>query len=129
MDLHLPILLADFDFGTMTPFLWVAFVLAGGMLIWDTVEVGRNDAANLVNAVFGARILSRRNAVWVAGGGAVLGACLASDVVETARKGIFSLDQLATLECDVFRQMSLEARDDASSKHKRRRRLRRRVHR
>lgn len=72
-----------------TPFLLGAFVLAVGMLIWDTVEVGRNDAANLVNAVFGARILTRRMAVRAAGIGVILGAAAASPVIETARKGIF----------------------------------------
>ena len=51
----------------MSIFLWVAGGLALIMLIWDTVEVGRNDAANLVNAVFGARLMRRRNAVWLAG--------------------------------------------------------------
>ncbi len=59
------------------------------MLLWDTIEVGRNDAANIVNAVFGSRIMSREWAIRLAGLGVVLGAYLASDVVETARKGIF----------------------------------------
>jgi phosphate/sulfate permease len=73
----------------MNPFLWGALAIAFLMLIWDTVEVGRNDAANLVNAVFGARILTRRTAVWLAGLGVILGASAASPVMETARKGIF----------------------------------------
>lgn len=72
-------------------------VLAIGMLIWDTVEVGRNDAANLVNAVFGARILTRRTAVYLAGLGVILGASAASPVIETTRRGIFDPSQL-TLE-------------------------------
>ncbi|MBN1488831.1 MAG: inorganic phosphate transporter, partial [Phycisphaerae bacterium] len=75
-------------------FLFMCVVLAIGMLIWDTVEVGRNDAANLVNAVFGARILPRNVAVWVAGAGVVLGAVLSSQVIDTARKGIFEPTQL-----------------------------------
>ena len=33
-------------------FATVAVGLGLGLLIWDCVEVGRNDAANLVNAVF-----------------------------------------------------------------------------
>lgn len=70
-------------------FLFTCLGLAIAMLIWDTVEVGRNDAANLVNAVFGARILERRVAVWIAGIGVVLGATFSSKVIETARKGIF----------------------------------------
>jgi len=79
----------------MSPFLWVAGGLALVMLIWDTVEVGRNDAANLVNAVFGARLMRRRNAVWLAGLAVVVGATFSSKVLETARKGIF---QPAALE-------------------------------
>lgn len=60
------------------------------MLIWDTIEVGRNDAANIVNAVFGSRILTRQNAVRLSGIGVVAGACLSSAVIDTARKGIFT---------------------------------------
>jgi len=78
----------------MSPFLWGAMIIAFLMLIWDTVEVGRNDAANLVNAVFGARILNRRMAVWIAGFGVICGAAAASPVIETARKGIFEPGQL-----------------------------------
>jgi phosphate/sulfate permease len=59
------------------------------MLIWDCVEVGKNDATNLVNAVFGSRVMSRRLAVLVAGGFVVLGATFASPVMETVRSGIF----------------------------------------
>jgi len=76
----------------LTPFLYGAATLAGVMLIWDTIEVGRNDAANIINSVFGARILARRWAVRIAGLGVVLGAFLSSDVMETARKGIFTPD-------------------------------------
>lgn len=67
----------------------IAGVLAVIMLIWDTVEVGRNDAANIVNSVFGSRILGRRAAVRVAAVGVVMGATLSSEVIETARSGIF----------------------------------------
>lgn len=81
--------LAAIDFTGMTVFLWAAFLIAIVMLVWDTVEVGRNDAANLVNEAYGARILTRERAVWVAGVGVVAGACLSSGVVDTARKGIF----------------------------------------
>lgn len=59
------------------------------MLIWDTVEVGRNDAANLINSVYGARLMSRKRAVLIAGLAVIVGAVLSSDVIETARKGIF----------------------------------------
>ncbi len=60
-----------------------------GFLVWDCIEVGRNDAANIVNAVFGARILRRRTAVGVAGVFVILGATLSTPVMETARQGIF----------------------------------------
>lgn len=70
-------------------FLLAAAAIALGMLVWDTVEVGRNDAANLVNAVFGSGVMSRGRAVFIAGIGVVLGATAASPVMETARKGIF----------------------------------------
>ncbi len=73
----------------LDPFLIGALIVAVGMLIWDTVEVGRNDAANLVNAVYGARILDRRAAVLVAGIGVVVGAATSSGVIDTARKEIF----------------------------------------
>jgi len=82
------------SFEDLSPFLMGAAAIAFLMLIWDTVEVGRNDAANLVNAVFGARILTRRTAVWLAGLGVICGAAAASPVIETARKGIFEPGQL-----------------------------------
>ena len=41
------------DLSSLSPFFLVAGGLALVMLVWDTVEVGRNDAANLVNGVFG----------------------------------------------------------------------------
>lgn len=68
------------------------------MLIWDTIEVGRNDAANIVNSVFGSRILTRESAVWIAGIGVVLGAYLSSEVIDTARKGIFDPSKFSELE-------------------------------
>lgn len=82
-------------------FLAVAAIVALGTLIWDCVEVGRNDAANLVNAVFGSRVMSRRNAVWMAGLAVIVGAGLSSDVMETARKGIFSPEML-TIETAII---------------------------
>lgn len=73
----------------------VAVYVGLGMLVWDCVEVGRNDAANLINAVFGARVMRRRTAVYVAGAAVVLGATFASPVMETVRKGIFDPGQLS----------------------------------
>ena len=78
----------------MDLYLYVSLGLAVVMLLWNTIEVGRNDAANLVNAVFGARILERKLAVRVAGIGVVLGAVASGGVIETARKGIFDPQQL-----------------------------------
>ena len=59
------------------------------MLVWACIEVGSNDATNLVNAVFGARILQRKTAVTIAGIFVILGAIFASPVMDTVRKGIF----------------------------------------
>ncbi|MGB2984484.1 MAG: inorganic phosphate transporter [Phycisphaerae bacterium] len=81
--------MAVIDLSALDGFELVCLVLAIAMLFWDTVEVGRNDAANLVNAVLGARVLQRRTAILVAGAAVVLGAVLSSDVIDTARKGIF----------------------------------------
>ncbi len=78
----------------MDAFLTVLVVVSLGMLVWDCVEVGRNDAANLVNAVFGARVMTRRAAVWLAGAAVLAGASLATPVMETARSGIFDPGQL-----------------------------------
>src|SRR3972149_252910 len=73
----------------MPDFVAVAALIGLGMLVWDCVEVGRNDAANLVNAVFGARVMRRRTAVMIAGAAVILGASFSAPVMETARKGIF----------------------------------------
>ncbi len=77
------------DLSTLDSFQVVCLFTAAVLLLWDTIEVGRNDAANLVNAVFGARVLKRRTAIYIAGTAVVLGALLSSDVIDTARKGIF----------------------------------------
>ena len=70
-------------------FIVAAAVIGIAMLIWDCIEVGRNDAANLVNAVFGARVLNRHHAVIIAAIAVILGATFSAPVMETARKGIF----------------------------------------
>jgi phosphate/sulfate permease len=72
-----------------SPYVIGALIIGIGMLFWDAIEVGRNDAANLVNAVLGSRILVRRTAIIIAGCCVIMGATLSSDVIETARKGIF----------------------------------------
>ena len=69
-------------------------VVALGMLAWDCLEVGKNDAANLINGVFGARVLSRRAAIWLAGAAVLLGVLFAAPVIETARNGIFDPGRL-----------------------------------
>jgi len=73
----------------MPDFIAIATFAGLGMLIWDCFEVGRNDAANLVNAVFGAKVMRRRLAIAIAAVAVVLGATFSSPVMETARKGIF----------------------------------------
>jgi len=90
--------LAAIDLSSLSAFHWACLAVAVGMLLWDTVEVGRNDAANLVNAVFGARVLSRRRAILVAGLAVIAGAVLSSAVIDTARKGIFDPTGISTLE-------------------------------
>ncbi|MBN2217433.1 MAG: inorganic phosphate transporter, partial [Pirellulales bacterium] len=91
----------------MLDFVALAMVVGLGMLAWDCVEVGRNDAANLVNAVFGARVMRRRVAVAIAGVAVVLGASFSSPVMETARKGIFdpnvlSIDKAIAIYISVY---------------------------
>ena len=51
----------------MPEFATLLMAVAVGMLAWDCLEVGKNDAANLINGVFGARVMSHRSAVWLAG--------------------------------------------------------------
>ncbi len=87
-------------FVTVCAFLGLAF------LVWDAVEVGRNDAANIVNAVFGSRILRRKTAVAVAAVAVVLGATMATPVMETARKGIFDPGML-TLKMAIVVYLSV----------------------
>lgn len=77
------------DYLSAEPYLLAISVAALLMLIWDTVEVGRNDAANLVNAAIGARVLTPRAAVYLAGLGVIFGAGASSGVIDTARNGIF----------------------------------------
>ena len=78
----------------MPDFTTVLMVVAAGMLAWDCIEVGKNDAANLINGVFGARVMTHRTAVWLAGAAVLVGALFSSPVMETARKGIFEPGQL-----------------------------------
>lgn len=90
--------MALIDLSTLDAFQLGCLTVAIIMLLLDTVEVGRNDAANLVNAVFGARVLRRKTAIVIAGMAVVLGAILSSDVVDTARKGIFDPTGMNTIE-------------------------------
>jgi len=78
----------------MPDFTTMLMAVAVGMLAWDCIEVGKNDAANLINGVFGARVMSHRTAVWLAGAAVLVGALFSSPVMETARKGIFEPGQL-----------------------------------
>lgn len=90
--------MAIIDFARLDHFQLACLVIAVSMLFWDTIEVGRNDAANLVNAVFGSRVLNRRLAILLAGVAVVLGAVLSSEVIDTARKRIFDPTGLGTIE-------------------------------
>jgi phosphate/sulfate permease len=90
--------MAVIDLSKLDYFQLACLAIAVGMLFWDTIEVGRNDAANLINAVFGSRVLNRRLAILLAGIGVVLGAVLSSDVIDTARKGIFDPTGLGTIK-------------------------------
>jgi len=71
------------------------------MLIYNTIEVGRNDAANIVNAVFGAKALDAKRAILLAGLAVIVGAVAASPVMETARKGIFDPSSLGNLQSAI----------------------------
>jgi phosphate/sulfate permease len=75
-------------------FIAICAVTAVILLIWDCIEVGKNDATNLVNAVFGSRVLPRKRAVLLAGVFVVIGATFASPVMETVRSGIFNPNAL-----------------------------------
>ncbi len=81
----------------LSDFHWVCLIIAVTLLLWDSIEVGRNDAANLVNAVFGARVMPRRTAIFIAGLAVIAGAVLSSSVIDTARKGIFDPMGLGSL--------------------------------
>ena len=82
----------------MPEFLLMAVGFGLLMLVIDSFEVGRNDAANLTNAVFGARVMPRRRAAVIAGIAVILGATFSAPVMETARKGIFDPNAIAGLE-------------------------------
>ncbi len=99
--------LAQSSFWALNPYFIGAAVLAVVMLLWDTIEVGRNDAANIINSVFGARIMTREWAIRIAAIGVILGASLSSDVIDTARKkiftpGDFSIEQALAIYISVY---------------------------
>jgi phosphate/sulfate permease len=76
----------------------VVAVVTISFMVWNCIEVGSNDAANLVNAVFGARVFRRKMAVNIAGLFVILGAICASPVMDTVRKGIFDISLLSTYQ-------------------------------
>ena len=82
----------------MESFILAAVVFGILMLILDSFEVGRNDAANITNAVFGARVMSRKRAALVAGVAVIIGASFSAGVMDTARKGIFDPNAVAGME-------------------------------
>lgn len=69
-------------------------ILALFFLVSSCIEVGSNDATNLVNAIYGARVLDRKKAILLAGVFVVLGASFSSPVMDTVRKGIFDIKLL-----------------------------------
>ena len=77
-------------------------IIAIIFLVLSCIEVGSNDAANLVNAVFGARILKRQTAVFIAGFFVILGASFSTPVMNTVRKNIFDIHQL-----DLYMSLSV----------------------
>lgn len=99
----------------MSPyFIYASGAVAVIMLVWNTIEVGRNDAANIVNAVFGARVMRRKKAVFWAGLAVIVGAWASSPVMQTARKGIFDPTALSkhgpieTIESEEIRDEALK---------------------
>ena len=97
-----------------TNFIYASGAIAVIMLVWNTIEVGRNDAANIVNAVFGARVMRRKKAVFWAGLAVIVGAWASSPVMQTARKGIFDPTALSqhgpieTIESEEIRDQALK---------------------
>ena len=85
----------------LTAFHYFLGFIALFMLIYNTIEVGRNDAANIVNAVFGAKVLDAKRAILLAGLAVIVGAVAASPVMETARKGIFDPSSLGNLQSAI----------------------------
>ena len=85
----------------LTAFHYFLGFIALFMLIYNTIEVGRNDAANIVNAVFGAKALDAKRAILLAGLAVIVGAVAASPVMETARKGIFDPSSLGNLQSAI----------------------------
>ncbi|MFK7872545.1 MAG: inorganic phosphate transporter [Oligoflexales bacterium] len=79
-------------------FLWFSLIISIVMLVWSCVEVGSNDAANLVNAVSGASILKRTSAVFYASVFVVLGALCSGQVMDTVRKSIFDVGLLSSYQ-------------------------------
>jgi len=76
------------------PFIIITTILALIFLVNSCIEVGSNDAANLVNAVCGAEVLKRKKAVILAGIFVTLGASFSSPVMDTIRKSIFDIQAL-----------------------------------
>jgi phosphate/sulfate permease len=78
----------------MDYFIYAIIFLSIPYLIISCVEVGSNDATNLVNPILGAKILNRKYAIIIAGIFVIMGAVSSSSVIDTVRKGIFDITQL-----------------------------------
>lgn len=83
-------------------FVVIITMLALIFLVNSCIEVGSNDATNLVNAVYGSQVLKRRTAIVLAGLFVVLGASFSSPVMDTVRKSIFDIKQL-----DLYMSLSV----------------------
>ena len=78
----------------MDYFIYAIVFLSIPYLVVSCVEVGSNDATNLVNPILGAKILNRKYAIIIAGVFVVIGAASSSSVIDTVRKGIFDISQI-----------------------------------
>ena len=86
----------------LTAFHYFLGFIALFMLIYNTIEVGRNDAANIVNAVFGAKVLDAKRAILLAGLAVIVGELLPLLLSwRFARKGIFDPSSLGNLQSAI----------------------------
>ncbi|TAJ12080.1 phosphate/sulfate permease [Marinilabiliaceae bacterium JC017] len=71
-------------------FVWIAVTLLGVFGVLNLVVGVSNDAVNFLHAAIGSRVARRRVIYWIAGIGILIGAFLASGMMEVARKGVIN---------------------------------------